>query len=365
MSGNQLTRRRFLGILGITAIAGCSAPQSQLPRSRGTPTDNPEEPRRNVTNNQFVDYSSIYDAVIDHVVSIHTVTNGNVNQGTGWVYSSNGAILTNEHLTRGASRIDVGYSTGEWTQADVVGEDPYTDLAILAPDDTGANSGALTLAERLPDIGNQVVAVGNPFGLSDSMSRGIVSGTGRAITSTNGYSIPDVIQTDASLNPGNSGGPLVSMDETVIGIVNAGLGDGVGFAVSWRVVDQVVPMLLETGQYDHTRLGISIIDVNPVLARANDSEVFGVYVNDVEEGAPADGHLQGGTDSTIADGVETPTGGDIIIGIDGEPIPNSDRLSQYLLLHKQPGDTIEVTVIRDNQEYTMSFEIGRRPLPND
>lgn len=359
MSGNHLTRRRFLGALGIAASAGCTAPTTS-PQPSPTPTTTARNPSE---HNERIDYSEIYANVIDHVVSINTTSNGNQNQGTGWVYSPNGAILTNEHLTHNSDRIDIGYSTGEWTQAEIIGEDPYTDLAVITPDDTPPNSESLSLADYIPAIGDRVVAVGNPFGFSDSMSHGIVSGTGRAIRGQNGYSIPDVIQTDASLNPGNSGGPLVSVDEKVLGIVNAGLGNGVGFAVSWRVISRVVPSLLQYGQYNHTRLGISIITMNPLLAQANNSSVFGVYVSDIAQGAPADGHLQGSTGSTTIDGIEIPTGGDIITAIDGEPIPNSDRLSQYLLLNKRPGEQIQITVIRDNKTITAGFEIGVRPLP--
>lgn len=362
MSGNHITRRRFLGALGITAAAGCTAPTT--PPATEQPTTTPTDSAQDQSEHrERIDYSAIYANVIDHVVSINTISGGNQNQGTGWVYSPNGAILTNEHLTHNTDRIDIGYSTGEWTQAEIIGEDPYTDLAVITPDDPPPNTASLSLADYIPAIGDRVVAVGNPFGLSDSMSQGIVSGTGRAIRGQNGYSIPDVIQTDASLNPGNSGGPLVSVNEKVLGIVNAGLGNGVGFAVSWRVISRVVPSLLRAGHYEHTRLGISIITMNPLLAQANNSSVFGVYVSDIAQGAPADGYLQGSTDSTTIEGIEIPIGGDIITAIDGEPIPNSDRLSQYLLLQKQPGDQIQITVIRDNQKHTTEFEIGVRPPP--
>ncbi len=351
-----------MGAIGIAATAGCTAPTSPASTEQTTtPIQNTSRQPPDIRGQ--VDYSAIYSNVIEHVVSINTIIDGNRNQGTGWVYSPNGVILTNEHLTHNTDRIDIGFSTGEWTQGTIIGEDPYTDLAILTPNKQPPNTGSLTLADTLPQIGDRVVAVGNPFGFSDSMSQGIVSGTGRAIRGQNRYNIPDVIQTDASLNPGNSGGPLVSVNEDVLGIVNAGLGNGVGFAVSWRVISRVVPSLLQHGQYDHTRLGISIITMKPLLAKANDTDVFGVYVSDVATGGPAEGHLQGSTDSTTIDNVETPVGGDIITAIDSEPIRNSDQLSQYLLFNKRPGDQIQITVIRDNQQRTTEFEVGNRPQP--
>jgi S1-C subfamily serine protease len=194
------------------------------------------------------------------------------------------------------------------------------------------------------------------------VTAGIVSGVDRTLPAPNDFSIPDAIQTDAPVNPGNSGGPLVDLDGTVVGVVNSGGGDNVGFAVSAALTRRVVPSLVDDGSYEHSYMGIRLRPVGPLLARANDVD-RGVYVDSVVPDGPSRGVFEGSTGETTIEGVTVPTGGDVIVAMEDTPIPQRQALSAFLALETRPGDTIAVTVLRDGAEQTVDLTLGSRPDP--
>jgi S1-C subfamily serine protease len=209
-----------------------------------------------------------------------------------------------------------------------------------------------------------VVAVGNPFGLSGSVSAGIVSGQNRTLPAANGFSIPDAVQTDAAVNPGNSGGPLVDLDGDVVGVVNAGGGDNIGFAISAAVVKRVIPALIQRGNYAHSYMGVELTSVTPPLVEANDlSTPWGVYIDSALPDAPADGVLEGSTGTRFVDGQRVPVGGDVVLRMDGTAIPTQQALSSFLALETSPQDTVDVEVVRDGRRQTVQLTLGRRPKP--
>ncbi|MDY7082140.1 MAG: PDZ domain-containing protein, partial [Halobacteria archaeon] len=193
---------------------------------------------------------------------------------------------------------------------------------------------------------------------------GIVSGVNRSMLTTRGFAIPDTVQTDAPVNPGNSGGPLVNMNGKVVGVNRAKQGDNIGFAISPDLVQKVVPKLIKQGYVDHSYLGITTRDVTPSVAQANNlGRPRGVIVVDVRQGDPSDGVLQGSNSQTTVNGIQVPVGGDIIISIEGTSINSNEELAGYLMTHTQPGETIDITVLRDGETQTVQVTLGERPAP--
>lgn len=292
--------------------------------------------------------------------------------GSGFVYDNNGHIITNYHVVNGGGRLDVTFLDGTVYRARLIGSDPFTDLAVLYVEEVPEDKLLpLPLADSSKiRIGEQVAAIGNPFGLSGSMTAGIVSGLGRLIPSqeAGSFSIPDVIQTDAPINPGNSGGPLLNMRGEVIGINSAifsttGQFAGVGFAVPSDTVAKVVPALITTGSFNHPWLGVSGTDMTPGVAEALGlDEPRGFLVVDVVSGSPAErAGIQGGDSESIIDGRPIQLGGDVIIGIDDKPVRKIDDILVYLQREKSVGDNIELTVLRDGQTQDIIAVLGARP----
>lgn len=351
---DESTRRGFLGSLAAGAgfaLAGCaSAPASDAnaPETNVTelePLATPDdlgEPSR---------FTEVYRSVRDSVVEVRVQTGTDGGRGTGWIYDTDGRLVTNEHVTRGATEVFVRFRTGDWRPADVLAEDVYSDLAVLVPESVPSSATALSLREQDPPIGEEVMAIGNPFGFSGSVSSGIVSGLDRSLPATDGgqFSIPDAIQTDAAVNPGNSGGPLVDLRGQVVGVINSGGGDNIGFAISGALVSRVVPRLIEDGEYSHSYMGITLRPVTPDVAeQAGLEEASGVYVASAMEGEPADGVLESG---------------DVIERMGGQAIPTEQALSTFLALQTSPGDTIEIEIVRDGRRETVSLTLGERPAP--
>jgi S1-C subfamily serine protease len=273
-------------------------------------------------------------------------------------------MVTNEHVVAGASEYYIRFSETDWREVDVVGTDVYSDLAVIDVDEVPSAVSAPTMLDSTPEIGTQVVAIGNPFGLSGSVSEGIVSGVDRTLEGANNFSIAAGIQTDAAVNPGNSGGPLVTLDGDVVGVINSGGGDNVGFAISSQLVERVVPALIEDGNYDHPYMGVTLQDVSPLIAQANDlDDAAGVYIDSAVPGGPADGVLEGSTGEQRIDGYDVPTGGDIVRRLDETPIATRGDLATYLALETSPGETMAVTVQRDGSEQTVELTVGTRPDP--
>lgn len=366
MDDGRLSRRQFiagLAVTGASGIAGClGAPNSGTPAETNpgfTPRerDIDEPPTDNETR-----YGEVYQETIDSVAMIHAIgVSGPIGQGSGFLHPS-GHMLTNEHVIRGATELEIQFPDNHWTMGDVVGMDQHSDLAIIKVDELPQGVDAIEPSDFKPTVGQEVIAIGNPFGLEESVSQGIVSGTGRNLPTGEGFSIPDTIQTDASINPGNSGGPLVTMRGRYLGVITARAGQDIGFAISWRLVERIVPELIIDGNYDHPFMGIVTRPVTPAVAEGNDlEETRGVLIVDVLDDGPSAGHLQGSTEEQIIRGQRIDVGGDVIIGLDGNPIQTNEDLSSYLALHTSPGDDLDVTVLRDGEEQIERIELGIRP----
>lgn len=310
------------------------------------------------------DYTPVYENTSKSVVSIYANgPNGTSSQGSGFVYDANGHVVTNWHVISNGDDIHIRYSNGEWATAEVVGTDAYTDLAVLKVSDRPDYAKPLPVADGVPDVGMRVMALGSPDDLRGSMTVGVVSGVNRSMQTPQGFVIPDMVQTDASLNPGNSGGPLVTTDGTVVGVNRARQGENIGFAVSGRIIHAVVPSLLEDGAHRHSLVGIRGTPMSPTVAEANGMDLRdGILVTEVVEGGPSDGVLQGGGGESIEhNGFEVYKGGDLIIAVDGNPITTNEGLTSYLMRQTQPGDTVEFTIIRDGERQTVEVTLSERP----
>ncbi len=294
--------------------------------------------------------------------------------GSGFVYDDNGHIVTNLHVASGSNQLDVTFPDGTIYRATLIGSDPFTDLAVLYIKDAPKDKLVpLPLADSTKiRVGEQVAAIGNPFGLSSSMTTGIVSGVGRLIPSQDSGSlsffIPDIIQTDAPINPGNSGGPLLDTRSEVIGINTAirsttGEFAGIGFAIPSNTIAKIVPSLIKSGNFQHPWVGISGADMTPGLANALKlKEPRGVLVVDVVSGSPAEkAGIRAGNTPTKVDGRTVPLGGDIVLELDGHPVRKVDDILVYLQREKSVGDTMDVTILRDDQLQHVNVHLEPRP----
>lgn len=293
--------------------------------------------------------------------------------GSGFVYDKNGHIITNEHVVQNAEKLVVTFLDGRSFRANVVGKDLYTDLAVIK---VNASSDALF---PLPvgdssklKVGEQIAAIGNPFGLSGSMTSGIVSQLGRLLPSQDrGFQIPDIIQTDAAINPGNSGGPLLNMRGEVIGINTAiqsesGEFAGVGFAIPSRTVQKIVPTLIETGVYHHPWVGITGRDIDPDLAQIlNLRDARGFLVINVLDDSPAQkAGIRGMTEIKEVDGVRYQVGGDIILAVDGKIVRKIDDILIHLQREKSVGDQMVLQILRDGKATDIVITLEERPNSN-
>jgi len=287
-------------------------------------------------------------------------------EGSGFVYDTSGRIITNNHVIEDADEISVTFTSGNMTTATVIGTDAYSDIAIIkvdAPYETLypvilGNSSSLI-------VGEQVVAIGNPYGLSDTVTSGIISQVGRELSTTSGYNIVDVVQLDAAINPGNSGGPLVNMLGEVVGITTAIIegSTGVGFAIPSDTIKREIQSLISTGKYEHPWLGISGTNIDPDIANAIGlNYTYGILITDVVYGGPAyNAGLKGGTTTKSIGGTSIKVGGDVIVELNGLKVGNLNDLSVYHERNTQPGDTVTLTIIRSNQKLTKEVVLGVRP----
>jgi S1-C subfamily serine protease len=290
--------------------------------------------------------------------------------GSGFVIDKAGHIVTNYHVVRGASAIQVSFSNNERIKAKLVGVDPSTDIAVLKVDVKSRALRALPLGNSdMVRVGDQVIAIGNPFGLDRSVTAGIVSALQRRIEAPNRLSISHVIQTDAALNRGNSGGPLLSAQGEVIGvnaqIETGGLRQGnvgIGFAIPINTVKDVVADLIRHGKVDHAFLGIEGKTLEPNIARLFHLPVSrGVIVASVRPGTgAAEAGLKGATNDVTVEGESWPAGGDVIVEVDGQAVPTIERLID-VIASKEPGDKIDLEVVRGTRRIHPTVKLGRQP----
>ncbi|HEX9680835.1 MAG TPA: trypsin-like peptidase domain-containing protein [Anaerolineales bacterium] len=336
------------------------------------------------------DLTLLYDQVNPGVVAILIYAPASqggplipVAQGSGFVVDRAGHIVTNQHVIADASRIEVDFPSGLKVWADLVGEDLDSDLAVLKVEVSPDRLVPLPLGDsEQVRVGEFVVAIGNPFGLTGTMTVGVVSAVGRTVPSLHGapggglFSSADIIQTDAAINPGNSGGPLVNLRGEVIGVNRAiqtetvnlagdPVNSGVGFAVPSDIVAKIVPALIEDGSYDYPYLGISSLGEQGMTLQTLEAlglspDQGGAYVTCAVPGGPADqaGVIGAGSCNPSA---EVSAGGDLIIAIDGRPIRIFSELLSYLISHTEVGQQVTLTILREGEEIEVPVTIGARP----
>ncbi len=292
-------------------------------------------------------------------------------EGSGFVWDKDGHIVTNNHVVEDASEVLVVFPDGTEAPAEVLGADPNADLAVIRVDVPASLLAPVQLGDSGDvGVGQIAVAIGNPFGLENTMTLGIISAVGRTISSgATSFSIPEVIQTDAPINPGNSGGPLLDRQGRVIGIntqivSDSGSNSGIGFAVPINIAKRVVPALIEDGEYAYPWLGISGQTLRPQIAEAMNLEADqrGALVSAVASNGPgAKAGLRGGSREAQVEGISIPMGGDLIVAIDNQNVAGMDDLIAYLVDSTSPGDTVSLTILRDGKERTLQITLGTRP----
>lgn len=318
--------------------------------------------------------TSLYDQLNPGVVFIGVVAErqGQRGQGSGsgFILDNEGHIITNNHVVAGAMQVTVAFYNRIEAQAEIIGTDDDSDLAVIRVGTLPEGVHPLPLGDSDEAVpGEWVVAIGSPFGLGSSMTAGIVSAVGRTIPSgVTPFSIPEAVQTDAAVNPGNSGGPLLNLEGEIIG-VNAqiaggsgGANAGVGFAIPSNIVRRVAPALIANGAYEWPWLGISGGSVNLLIMEANElGTQQGAYIGAVTPDGPADAAgLRGSSDTVEVDGIPIAVGGDVVIEADGKPVADFSELLVEVAM-RTPGDEIELTIIRDGERRQVTVTLGRRP----
>jgi serine protease Do len=304
--------------------------------------------------------------------------------GSGFVWDKQGDIVTNNHVVAGASSIQVTFSDGQSVSAKLVGADPYSDLAVVKVDVPASSLNPVQLADSSQvKVGQVAIAIGNPFGLQNTMTAGIVSAVGRILPvsqeslqgnqpSSGQYSIPDVIQTDAPINPGNSGGVLVNDQGQVLGVTSAiespvQANSGIGFVIPSNIVKKVVPSLIKSGSYKTSYLGISGTDLTPDLDKAMNlgASQRGALIETVVPNGPADqAGLKGSSQQVTISGQTVAVGGDVITAINGQPVNGMDDLISYLFSDTQVGQKVSLTILRDGQQMSVDVTLAARPAPS-
>jgi serine protease Do len=339
-------------------------------------------------------FEQIYNQVNPSVVYIEVVeastSTGNgrfgsgssgpsIASGSGFVWDTQGHIVTNNHVVAGATSISVTFWDGTTVTAKVVGQDPNADLAVIQVTVPSSELHPVTVGDSTQvKVGQIAIAIGNPFGLAGSMSEGIISGLERSLpvqssSSSNStganYNIPDIIQTDTAINPGNSGGVLVDIQGQVIGVTAAiesstNSNSGIGFVIPSVIVQKVVPSLISTGSYAHPWLGVTGTSLTPdeaIKMNLPATQRGGLIIDVIPGGPAATAGLQSSNTTVTINGVQENVGGDVIVAVNGQPVQQFEDLGSYLFLNTKPGDVVSLTVLRDGKQQTVKVTLGTLP----
>jgi S1-C subfamily serine protease len=382
LSSRKEKMKRVLIVVSVLMVSMLACQMTGFtPLSQPTPvlhtqTNPPLLPTQVDPAEQDSTLEALYQQVLPGVVAIRAGSS----LGSGFVFDSEGHVITNQHVVEGSSEVEVDFASGFKAHGTVIGSDTDADVAVIQVNAPAEEIHPLAIGDsNTLGVGEQVVAIGNPFGLSGTMTLGIVSGLGRtqvaSISPEGGhFSTADIIQTDAAINPGNSGGPLFNLNGEVVGINQSirtetfndatgnAVNSGVGFSISINLVKRIVPFLIRDGKYEYPYLGVSSgSDLGLAEIEALGLNTYtGAYVISVTPGGPADqAGIRAGDKPTSISGLNA--GGDIIVAFDGQPVHTFDQLLSYLTLTKSPGDTAVLTVLRDGQPMDITVTLGKRP----
>jgi len=376
-------------IISTLFLISCTTALNTNQNTSGTGLDKQSSVNKSEENNKFENLkllkakefqlNTIYSTSLPSIVHIkvrQTVpgffqNQERTGQGSGFIWDTEGNIVTNYHVVASASIVDVEFADGSQYSASVIGLDPNSDLAIIKVNPNGKILTPLNLGDSTNvKVGNYTIVIGSPFGQEFSMSTGIVSAIKRTVPSQNAmFSIPNVIQTDAAINPGNSGGPLMDIDGNVIGINSqiisrSGGNQGIGFAIPINSVKKIIPTLIKGERFEYPYIGITGMDLNTNLKKALeiDSEIKGVMIVDVVKGSPADlGGLLGYTGTVSDNDNSYPSGGDILTAINTIPIKSMSDLLTLLFSDYSPGDSVTFTILRDSSSFDLDITLISRP----
>ncbi len=374
--------------------ASASTPLADLPiniSSRGSSIQQPTAVPQAVIDAADAEYvllTNVYERVVPSVVNVEVILKSTTTgladaaRGSGFIYDTDGHIITNAHVANDTISVTVTFHDGYVATAKVVGVDLFSDIAVLKVDVDKSRLQPVTFADSDKiKVGERAIAIGNPFGLASSMTVGIVSGLGRQLPSaemisndvTPNFNNPSIIQVDTQINPGNSGGPLLNSHGEVIGINTAirsdsGVFQGVGFAVPAKTITRIVPELINKGKVEYSWLGISTRSAEDGLGVAALAEPLnlpvkqGVLIDEVTPDSPAsEAGLQGGNHPVTVRDLAVCAGGDIIIAIDGNYIADMDALMSYLITSTEPGDTIQMRIVRGDKTFEVPVTLRTRP----
>lgn len=407
----MINRLKYPALLLCLWLAACASSPSPLPRAAVASTplaalpvnialrQPNDQPTPTPVSQELIDaadaehtlLANIYERVAPSVVNIEVRVDtphqglGDQASGSGFIFDTEGHIVTNAHVVADALDILVTFEDGYLTEAELVGVDSFSDLAVVRVQTDAARLRPVAFADSdTVRVGNRAIAIGNPFGLASSMTVGIVSALGRQLPSAQlidinapaGFQNPSIIQVDVPINPGNSGGPLLNSRGEVIGVNTAistdtGVFGGVGFAVPASTVLRVVPDLIENGVVQYAWLGISSLSFEDgfgVAALAEPLELpvsSGVLIDTVTPNSPAaDAGLRGGSRQVVIRGQNVCAGGDIIVAVDDNYVENMDELVAYLVTNGRPGDTIDLLVVRGSETFEIPLLLEPRPTDN-
>jgi S1-C subfamily serine protease len=369
----------LVGAIAVTYSTPARQAVESLPSAKGAqgalPTLESDAPTLSAifkkTENSVVQITSKVSTSSNIIINGNPLEGQSSRLGSGFVYDDAGHIVTNNHVVDGADTVDVTFIDGNTYSAKVIGKDAYSDLAVLKITDNMTEQMAALLIGNSSDlqVGDPLIAIGNPFGLSDTMTTGIVSQLGRLLPNEEaGFSIPNTIQTDAAINPGNSGGPLLNARGEVVGVnsaIKSSTGDfsGVGFAIPSSTLQQIIPVLIEKGQYSHPWLGIAGANLTPELTQKLGlaKNYKGVLISSVMQGGPAD---KAGIMGTKEDGQGNITQkGDVITAVDGQPVKRIEDVIMYMEEHRSVGDKVKITLERDGSTHDVTIVLEARPAP--